>query len=132
MLLIFQNYMGRESDAEIVRKEMAVAEPTVSTSSGASSITSERFRKVHGCEPGPALTGDLMFCHADPGKAKDIAMEYMQNYFLTIIMIVNYGGMVVEWAMDSSRLFSQGCCRSCGSGEGCRSRRRRGSRGRRI
>jgi hypothetical protein len=26
-----------------------------------------------------------MFCHADAGRAEEIAMEYMQNYFLTII-----------------------------------------------
>jgi alkanesulfonate monooxygenase SsuD/methylene tetrahydromethanopterin reductase-like flavin-dependent oxidoreductase (luciferase family) len=150
-------------------------EPWEMFAAGAHKSYSERFRKVHGREPGPALTGDLMFCHADPGKAKDVAMEYMQNYFLTIIrhyeimgdhfkgvtgydhyanaaelfnqvgveiaaesycavqawgtpdqileklqsrrdllgsfefnMIVNYGGMPVEWAMDSSRLFSEG------------------------
>ena len=35
--------------------------------------------------PPPPLTGDLMFCHADPGRAEALAMEYMSNYFLTIV-----------------------------------------------
>ncbi|MCZ6782912.1 MAG: LLM class flavin-dependent oxidoreductase [Proteobacteria bacterium] len=43
------------------------------------------FRKHHGVEPPPPLTGDLMFCHEDPKRAEELAMEYMPNYFLTII-----------------------------------------------
>jgi alkanesulfonate monooxygenase SsuD/methylene tetrahydromethanopterin reductase-like flavin-dependent oxidoreductase (luciferase family) len=45
----------------------------------------ESFRKHHGREPLPPLTGDLMFCHADPKQAESLAMEYMPNYFRTII-----------------------------------------------
>jgi alkanesulfonate monooxygenase SsuD/methylene tetrahydromethanopterin reductase-like flavin-dependent oxidoreductase (luciferase family) len=43
------------------------------------------FRAHHGTEAPPPLTGDLMFCHADAGQAEALAMEYMPNYFLTII-----------------------------------------------
>jgi alkanesulfonate monooxygenase SsuD/methylene tetrahydromethanopterin reductase-like flavin-dependent oxidoreductase (luciferase family) len=35
--------------------------------------------------PPPPLTGDLMFCDADPARAEALAMEYMANYFLTIV-----------------------------------------------
>ncbi len=43
------------------------------------------FRSHHGTDAPPPLTGDLMFCHADASRAEEIAMEYMPNYFLTII-----------------------------------------------
>jgi len=36
-------------------------------------------------EPPPPLTGDLMFCDRDPARAEAMAMEYMSNYFLTIV-----------------------------------------------
>jgi alkanesulfonate monooxygenase SsuD/methylene tetrahydromethanopterin reductase-like flavin-dependent oxidoreductase (luciferase family) len=43
------------------------------------------FAEHHGA-PAPApLTGDLMFCHEDAGRAEELAMEYMTAYFLTII-----------------------------------------------
>jgi alkanesulfonate monooxygenase SsuD/methylene tetrahydromethanopterin reductase-like flavin-dependent oxidoreductase (luciferase family) len=42
------------------------------------------FRESHGSEPPPTLTGDLMFCHEDAGRAEELAMEHMSNYFLTI------------------------------------------------
>jgi alkanesulfonate monooxygenase SsuD/methylene tetrahydromethanopterin reductase-like flavin-dependent oxidoreductase (luciferase family) len=45
----------------------------------------ESFRTHHGGEPPVPLTGDLMFCHPDAGKAEELAMTYMPNYFLTII-----------------------------------------------
>src|SRR5262245_19639723 len=45
----------------------------------------ESYRKHHGGAPPPPLTGDLMFCHEDPGAAEELAMTYMPNYFLTII-----------------------------------------------
>jgi alkanesulfonate monooxygenase SsuD/methylene tetrahydromethanopterin reductase-like flavin-dependent oxidoreductase (luciferase family) len=45
----------------------------------------ESWRKHHAGEPAPPLTGDLMFCDADPKRAEELAMEYMPNYFLTII-----------------------------------------------
>ncbi|MGI9591322.1 MAG: LLM class flavin-dependent oxidoreductase [Myxococcota bacterium] len=35
--------------------------------------------------PPPPLTGDLMFCHADPKQAEEQGIEYMSAYFLTII-----------------------------------------------
>ena len=43
------------------------------------------FKKYHGIEAPPPLTGDLMFCHQDAAKAEAMAKEYMSNYFLTII-----------------------------------------------
>jgi alkanesulfonate monooxygenase SsuD/methylene tetrahydromethanopterin reductase-like flavin-dependent oxidoreductase (luciferase family) len=43
------------------------------------------YREQHGAEPPPPLTGDLMFCHADPARAEEVAMHHMPNYFLTII-----------------------------------------------
>ena len=45
----------------------------------------ESFRRHHGYEPPPPLTGDLMFCHEDAARAEELAMQYMPNYFLTII-----------------------------------------------
>ena len=42
------------------------------------------FRETHGEEAPPPLTGDLMFCHEDAGRAEEIAMEHMSNYFLSI------------------------------------------------
>ena len=33
----------------------------------------------------PPLTGDLMFCHPDAGRAEELAMKYMSNYYLSII-----------------------------------------------
>jgi alkanesulfonate monooxygenase SsuD/methylene tetrahydromethanopterin reductase-like flavin-dependent oxidoreductase (luciferase family) len=35
--------------------------------------------------PPPPLTGDLMFCHPDPGRAEQLAHEYMANYYLSIM-----------------------------------------------
>ena len=36
--------------------------------------------------PAPApLTGDLMFCHEDAAEAERLALEYMSNYYLSII-----------------------------------------------
>jgi len=43
------------------------------------------YEHHHGTAPPPPLLGDLLFCHADPAQAEAIAMEYMPNYFLTII-----------------------------------------------
>jgi alkanesulfonate monooxygenase SsuD/methylene tetrahydromethanopterin reductase-like flavin-dependent oxidoreductase (luciferase family) len=45
----------------------------------------ESYRRHHGgSEPPPPLTGDLMYCHADPVVAEEKGLEYMTNYFLTI------------------------------------------------
>jgi alkanesulfonate monooxygenase SsuD/methylene tetrahydromethanopterin reductase-like flavin-dependent oxidoreductase (luciferase family) len=35
--------------------------------------------------PPPPLTGDLMFCHEDAAEAERLALEYMSNYYLSII-----------------------------------------------
>ncbi len=45
----------------------------------------ETYRKHHTGDSPVPLTGDLMFCHEDAGRAEELAMEYMPNYFLTII-----------------------------------------------
>jgi len=46
----------------------------------------ETYRKHHGgAEPPPPLTGDLMYCHPDPAVAEEKGLEYMTNYFLTIV-----------------------------------------------
>jgi alkanesulfonate monooxygenase SsuD/methylene tetrahydromethanopterin reductase-like flavin-dependent oxidoreductase (luciferase family) len=49
-------------------------------------LTSYRatYRRTHGSEPPPPLTGDLMYCHRDPAVAKEKGLEYMTNYFLSI------------------------------------------------
>jgi len=43
------------------------------------------YRQHQGTEPPPPLTGDLMYCHADAAVAEDKGLEYMTNYFLTIV-----------------------------------------------
>jgi alkanesulfonate monooxygenase SsuD/methylene tetrahydromethanopterin reductase-like flavin-dependent oxidoreductase (luciferase family) len=45
----------------------------------------KRYREIHDKEPLHPLTGDLMFCHEDAAAAEELAMQYMPNYFLTII-----------------------------------------------
>jgi hypothetical protein len=44
----------------------------------------ESYRRHHGSEPPPPLTGDLVYCHEDPSVAEEKGLEYMTNYFLTI------------------------------------------------
>ncbi len=46
---------------------------------------SKTWAAHHEGPPPPPLTGDLMFCHADPEVAKQRGREYMANYFLTIV-----------------------------------------------
>lgn len=48
-------------------------------------VYQKAFRNYHGKEAPAPLTGDLMFCHANADKAKEMAMNYMSNYFLTIV-----------------------------------------------
>lgn len=43
------------------------------------------FAEHHGAPPPPPLLGDLMFCDEDPKRAEELAMQYMPNYFLTIV-----------------------------------------------
>ena len=45
----------------------------------------ESWRKYHAGEPPAPLTGDLLFCHEDAKRAEELAMEYMPNYFLSIV-----------------------------------------------
>lgn len=45
----------------------------------------DAYRKHHGREAPPPLTGDLMYCHADRKVAEEKGLEYMTNYFLTIV-----------------------------------------------
>jgi len=45
----------------------------------------DAYRKHHGGEPPPPLTGDLVYCHPDPTVAEEKGLEYMTNYFLTIV-----------------------------------------------
>ena len=45
----------------------------------------ESYRKHHGVAAPPPLTGDLMYCHPDPAVAEEKGLEYMTNYFLTIV-----------------------------------------------
>jgi alkanesulfonate monooxygenase SsuD/methylene tetrahydromethanopterin reductase-like flavin-dependent oxidoreductase (luciferase family) len=43
------------------------------------------YREHRDAEPPPPLTGDLMFCDEDPERAEALAMQYMPNYFLSIV-----------------------------------------------
>jgi alkanesulfonate monooxygenase SsuD/methylene tetrahydromethanopterin reductase-like flavin-dependent oxidoreductase (luciferase family) len=43
------------------------------------------YREHRDADPPPPLTGDLMFCDEDPERAEALAMQYMPNYFLTIV-----------------------------------------------
>jgi alkanesulfonate monooxygenase SsuD/methylene tetrahydromethanopterin reductase-like flavin-dependent oxidoreductase (luciferase family) len=52
---------------------------------GALSDYRAAYQKIHGTPAPPPLTGDLMFCHEDAGRAEELAKTYMSNYFLTII-----------------------------------------------
>ena len=45
----------------------------------------EAYRRHHDREAPPPLTGDLMYCHADPAVAEEKGLEYMTNYFLSIV-----------------------------------------------
>lgn len=45
----------------------------------------DAWRRHRTGDPPPPMTGDLMFCHADAATAEEQAMEYMSNYFLTIV-----------------------------------------------
>jgi alkanesulfonate monooxygenase SsuD/methylene tetrahydromethanopterin reductase-like flavin-dependent oxidoreductase (luciferase family) len=43
------------------------------------------YREKNGGEPPAPLTGDLMFCDEDAGRAEELARKYMAEYFLTIV-----------------------------------------------
>jgi alkanesulfonate monooxygenase SsuD/methylene tetrahydromethanopterin reductase-like flavin-dependent oxidoreductase (luciferase family) len=52
---------------------------------GALASYREAYRRFHGEEAPRPLTGDLMLCHPDPQQAEALALEYMSNYYLSII-----------------------------------------------
>ena len=43
------------------------------------------YRERQGTEPPPPLTGDLMFCHEDAGRAEELARRYIAEYLRTIL-----------------------------------------------
>ncbi len=45
----------------------------------------EAWKRHHDGDPPAPLTGDLMYCHPDPAQAEEKGLEYMTNYFLTIV-----------------------------------------------
>jgi alkanesulfonate monooxygenase SsuD/methylene tetrahydromethanopterin reductase-like flavin-dependent oxidoreductase (luciferase family) len=52
---------------------------------GALAAYREAYRRFHGSEAPRPLTGDLMLCHPDAKQAEALALEYMSNYYLSII-----------------------------------------------
>jgi alkanesulfonate monooxygenase SsuD/methylene tetrahydromethanopterin reductase-like flavin-dependent oxidoreductase (luciferase family) len=52
---------------------------------GPLAIWRKLFTEHHGAPPPPPLTGDLMYCHPDAEVAEEKGLEYMTNYFLTIV-----------------------------------------------
>jgi alkanesulfonate monooxygenase SsuD/methylene tetrahydromethanopterin reductase-like flavin-dependent oxidoreductase (luciferase family) len=53
--------------------------------SGALATYRAHWSKLQEGAAPPPLTGDLMFCHEDPAEAERLALEYMSNYYLSII-----------------------------------------------
>jgi alkanesulfonate monooxygenase SsuD/methylene tetrahydromethanopterin reductase-like flavin-dependent oxidoreductase (luciferase family) len=75
-----------EQAAKLGARLMIFSQQTWETfATGALADYRRSFRAHHAGEPPPPLTGDLLFCHADPARAEALAMQYMPNYFLTII-----------------------------------------------
>jgi alkanesulfonate monooxygenase SsuD/methylene tetrahydromethanopterin reductase-like flavin-dependent oxidoreductase (luciferase family) len=64
-------------------------------------------------EAPPPVTGDLFLCHSDPARAEAMALEYMSNYFLTIVHHYELMGEHFratpgyEMYADASELFRQ-------------------------
>jgi alkanesulfonate monooxygenase SsuD/methylene tetrahydromethanopterin reductase-like flavin-dependent oxidoreductase (luciferase family) len=52
---------------------------------GPLAIWRKLFTEHHGAPAPPPLTGDLMYCHPDANVAEEQGLEYMTNYFLTIV-----------------------------------------------
>jgi alkanesulfonate monooxygenase SsuD/methylene tetrahydromethanopterin reductase-like flavin-dependent oxidoreductase (luciferase family) len=52
---------------------------------GALAAYRKQWSECQEVPPPPPLTGDLMFCHPDPERAEALALEYMSNYYLSII-----------------------------------------------
>ncbi|MEE9606779.1 MAG: LLM class flavin-dependent oxidoreductase [Myxococcota bacterium] len=75
-----------EQAAQLGARLMIFSQQTwESFAEGAHAEFKKSYPEHHGGEAPPPLTGDLMFCHADAGRAEALAMQYMPNYFLTII-----------------------------------------------
>ena len=75
-----------EQAAQLGARLMVFSQQTwESFAEGSLTAYRETYRNQHQSPPPPPLTGDLMFCHADPERAEALAMEHMPNYFLTII-----------------------------------------------
>jgi alkanesulfonate monooxygenase SsuD/methylene tetrahydromethanopterin reductase-like flavin-dependent oxidoreductase (luciferase family) len=60
-------------------------EPWEMFKAGALESYRNTHREHHGSEAPGFLCGDLMFCHRNADEAEELAMQYMTNYFLTII-----------------------------------------------
>lgn len=43
------------------------------------------FHQHHGCTPPPVISVDFMFCHADPGRAEEMARQYISAVYLTTL-----------------------------------------------
>jgi alkanesulfonate monooxygenase SsuD/methylene tetrahydromethanopterin reductase-like flavin-dependent oxidoreductase (luciferase family) len=73
----------------------------------------ESYRRHHGAEPPPPLTGDLMYCHRAASTAEEKGLEYMTNYFLTIarhyeLMGEHFGQVKgYDYYATASQLFKQ-------------------------
>jgi alkanesulfonate monooxygenase SsuD/methylene tetrahydromethanopterin reductase-like flavin-dependent oxidoreductase (luciferase family) len=75
-----------EQAAELGARLMIFSQgPWETFAEGSLAAFRKSYRARHEAEPPPPLTGDLMFCHADPSRAEALAMEFMPNYFLSIV-----------------------------------------------
>jgi alkanesulfonate monooxygenase SsuD/methylene tetrahydromethanopterin reductase-like flavin-dependent oxidoreductase (luciferase family) len=75
-----------EQAAELGARLMIFSQgPWETFAEGSLAAFRKSYRARHEAEPPPPLTGDLMFCHADPARAEALAMEFMPNYFLSIV-----------------------------------------------
>jgi alkanesulfonate monooxygenase SsuD/methylene tetrahydromethanopterin reductase-like flavin-dependent oxidoreductase (luciferase family) len=80
---------------------------------GPLTVYRDAWRERQQGEPPPPVTGDLFFCDADPARAEAMAMEFMSNYFLTIVHHYELMGEHFrstpgyEMYADASELFRQ-------------------------
>jgi alkanesulfonate monooxygenase SsuD/methylene tetrahydromethanopterin reductase-like flavin-dependent oxidoreductase (luciferase family) len=45
----------------------------------------DRFRQIHGREPGPPVTCDFVYCDTDPKRAEDKAHEHIAGYLTSVM-----------------------------------------------
>ena len=45
----------------------------------------DRFREVHGTDPGPPVTCDFVYCDTDPKRAEDKAHEHIAGYLTSVM-----------------------------------------------